>query len=514
MRKRFGLALSSLLALSVAGGVFAQDPSLDAVATRLDLPAATKFELSQGEVAAPQLYGNPSVLYAFSVTEDALIRIHAESPLADTVLGLYDDQLNEVAWNDDWWGADNDNWHSLISQPLSPGTYYLMAGGYWAHSEGQVRLTITAQSLELEVDQQLSVPASVELILSELMPQAGKYSGPGHLFSFDLTEPQVVELRALSDDVDTVLVLYDEAMNELADNDDWSGDAVGWESRIIRQLDAGTYHVIVGAYWSGDTGLVQFSLSELDVIAEGGGELGIPDAAEVLVDDHLPAVGHYSGPGQTFRFSLAEPAVVVIRAESADVDTVLVLHDSDMNMITHNDDWYGGAGSANWESQIAERLESGDYYVTVGGYWPSSQGVLTLSIEYGSDSLIHDWPSAPQLGVPESTVVHLEEDMPPAGENFSGPGQVFRLTVPRDMQLQVSAASAASSDRHIDAVLILYDSARQLIAYNDDNYGDWSEVSGKSRITELVEAGEYYLVVGSYFSRSGAVDVMIEAVDE
>lgn len=485
---------------------------LDQVATELVLPAAEKFELRQGQVAAPELYTEPSALFRFELAEEALVRIHAEAADVDTVLALFDASLTQRAWNDDWYGGNSNNWESLINELLGPGTYYLIAGGYWSSSEGLVTLEVTTQTLEAAPDQQLNVPQTVEVFLSSAMPPAGPYSGPGQLFSFTLAEPQVVQLRAESAEVDTVLVLYDEQMNQLADNDDWhGGDSNAWQSLITQQLQPGTYHVIVGAYWAGSSGPVLLELSQVDVVAEGGAELSIPSSVEVYLDEHLPTVGEYFGPGQTFGFTLDSDAVVVIHAESAEVDTVLVLADENMNMITHNDDWLG-ARDNNWHSRIAQPLEAGTYHVIAGGYWASSQGLLSLSIDYGDDSQVHNWDSAPALSVPQQLVVQLEEDMPSAGGSFSGPGRAFRLHVPRDMELQLSAASASGSPRHIDAVLLLYDTNLQLITSNDDNHGDWSDVSGRSRITRSVEAGDYFVVVGSYFMRSGSVELIVEEV--
>src|SRR5690625_4280202 len=177
------------------------------VAVDLTVPAAEKFELRPGEVAAPDLYSEPNVLFRFELTEDLLVRIHAESEDADTILALYDADLNELGFNDDWFGSSQ-NWESLIVSRLAPGTYYLVAGGFWTSTEGVVALEVTGQPVDTAAERQLSLPGSAEVVLTADLPPAGPFSGPGQLFSFTVSETQLVELYAESADVDTVLVLY------------------------------------------------------------------------------------------------------------------------------------------------------------------------------------------------------------------------------------------------------------------------------------------------------------------
>lgn len=414
------LIMCAVLALGVTASAAAQLERIAEIAQALDIPATEQFMISPDEVAVRELYNNPSALFSFSLAETALVTIHAESVDVDTVLALFDSDLTELDWNDDWYGGVSDDWESLISRALEPGVYYVVAGGFCSSSEGPVQLQVTAESMELTPDQQLSLPGTLDVLLAADSPQAVAYGGPAERIGFTISEPRVIQLHARSEEVEPLLSLFDERLNQLALNDNWRGEGSSErQSRITVQLEAGSYYAEISAAAPDSYGLVQLQLQELAAIPTGGTELQVPASILLYLDERMPSAGEYMGPGLMFSFNLAERSVIVIHAESDSIDTTLELLDADLRRVDHNDDWLGG-NSSNWESRIVRRLEPGTWHVIAGGYWPSSRGTLTLSLDHGDDSMIHNWDSAPTLTVPEQILVQIDEGMPEVGWNFSG----------------------------------------------------------------------------------------------
>jgi len=184
----------------------------------------------------------------------------------DTVLSIYDDTGVLVAENDD----SGDTYWSRVGTTLEPGDYVVAIGAGIA-SPGLVpyRLSITVRGLEetdeIEpnggADTAMPIPwsaAAAVIVNASIDPE-------DDVDAFQLTlasETTVVFETGPSADAlgsyDTTLTLYDDAMIEIAYNDDADGS---W-SRIEQTLSAGTYVVVVESFFGDEVFDYTLTISE------------------------------------------------------------------------------------------------------------------------------------------------------------------------------------------------------------------------------------------------------------
>lgn len=199
---------------------------------------------------------------------------------------------------------------------------------------------------------------------------------------------------------------------------------------------------------------------------------------------------------KAYAFRGEEGQTVHIRLGSDDFDTYLSLFDPNGLVLEWNDDDWDSYGSGfAWNSTLAVVLpESGRYTVVVSGYSAWDYGDFQLSIDEGTAVSLRDFSDALPLQVPGELSVSISPDMPPTGDGFSGPSQLFSFDVAEDLLLRVHATSET-----LDPVLLLYDADGALITFNDDHYDPANEESWlDSLISAELAAGSYYLVAGTY----------------
>jgi hypothetical protein len=245
-------------------------------------------------------------------------------------------------------------------------------------------------------------------------------------------------------------------------------------------------------------------LSSLPVLARGLTAGFAPEVWDWYVDE--------SGRAD-FSLSLAEGLSVQVDAGSDTLDTVLTVFDADGNLLFENDDHPEVIGS---NSRVVERLEAGEYCVSVRGF-AGAGGEFAVSVAMpGEGPDLGGGAGGGFGGAADPTVctapgtVDLAAGLAPGFAAVALPGLVgadgpadFRLSASAAVELQLDAASD-----QIDTVMTLYTADGTYLSENDDDF----EAGGtNSRILTTLDAGSYCLRVRSFGGESGPFTVAVAA---
>ena len=162
--------------------------------------------------------------------------------LSDSVVGLYDADEQELAYNDD----HGDSLASrIIWEATSSGEYYAAVEGY-----GTGSYTLTVAVSDITDDHADAVEEATAVTVGEAVQGALDHTADIDVFVFQAEEGVFYQIDvALGTLSDSVVVLYDADEQELAYNDD-HGDSLA--SRIIWEAtSSGEYYAAVEGYGTG-----------------------------------------------------------------------------------------------------------------------------------------------------------------------------------------------------------------------------------------------------------------------
>lgn len=331
---------------------------------------------------------------------------------------------------------------------------------------------------------------------------------------FTLGAPMAVRIEAAADNAesDTLVELFD-ATGRLVVIDDDSGG--GLSSRAEPELEAGLYCVaMMGFGGEAVGGQMQVSRLEMAAITPGlaGGFAGMDsDAPFVGIDPCLadtPATLLGQGPVDAqvmtgisatgsaadspyFRFTLASPQSLSVRAENIDADPYVYVFDGQGRLLGENDDF------DTFDSRVdfVQPLPAGEYCIGLRALWDATLPI-TVSIS-GSDArsaalegyamgeiappLDGSW-QVEDLGLLPSQITR-EVQVPGAQ------AQWFVMEVPRAGLLLITADEISDSD----PVISLFDASGVLLGMNDD-----AHETINSQIALPVTPGRYVLAVRQF----------------
>ena len=178
-----------------------------------------------------------------------------------------------------------------------------------------------------------------------------------------LLEPTWVRADLQSEDFDTVLEVYGPYGQFLAEND----DAIGTDSRLLLELEAGRFEFIVRGYQEDAEGVYRFDIAPYDPP---------PQVTRIV-----PAPGVYEGNLRAeaidlYLLEIARPQRVLIALSSAVFDTYLEVFAADGSWIDTNDD-FGGT-----DSRLELSLAAGLYRIEVSGFWSDDEGAYRISFAW------------------------------------------------------------------------------------------------------------------------------------
>ena len=212
---------------------------------------------------------------------------------------------------------------------------------------------------------------------SNVLPD-GSFYNP---YRFEGQAGQTITIDMSSQDVDSYLILLSPDRDDFSIQDDDSGGSLN--ARISTQLPyTGSYLILANTVSQGEEGSYQLRLSQ-----GAGGQVGNGQAPTRPSGVGLRQQG-VLGPGdrtlqdgsyfQEFTFQGRAGQNVLIRLESPDFDTYLILTDDARNRVGENDD----ANPNTTNSQIAVQLpRDGTYRVLVNSYQRGGQGRYLLTVE-------------------------------------------------------------------------------------------------------------------------------------
>ncbi|MDZ7704721.1 MAG: hypothetical protein U5L04_09600 [Trueperaceae bacterium] len=209
----------------------------------LTLPAEVSGELSSDDAIRDNSYAD---LYTLSIAETTTVVIDMTSDPLDTYLYLEAADGTEITTNDD----GGESFNARIRQELEPGDYRIIATTFFSDAIGSYTLSVReAEEVELEPSGELSIPAEVAGELST--DDARRNDSYIDLYLLTVEETTNVTITMTSDPVDPYLYLETEDGMQIAENDD---GAQGFNAKISRELEAGTYRILIGTFTPDATG--------------------------------------------------------------------------------------------------------------------------------------------------------------------------------------------------------------------------------------------------------------------
>lgn len=331
---------------------------------------------------------------------------------------------------------------------------------------------------------------------------------------FTLGQPGEIRVEAApaTEFGDTVLELFD-AQGRLIVTDDDSGGALS--SRAELALQPGDYCLAVTGY-AGDAVVadLQVSRPEMPALTAGlfggfAGTEGFPPFVGIqpcLPETPATVLGQGPIDGQLaqgvratntiagapyYRFALASPQALTIRAENPAADPYIYLFDGQGGLLAENDDY----DSLNSRIDLTAPLPAGSYCiamralsdanlpvtVSVAGYDAGQVALEAYAMGEAAPPLDGSYPVA-SLGVLPSRMTH---DVAVQGMQ----AQWFSVEVPAYGMLLVNADEVTDSD----PVLSVFDEFGRSLGFNDDANGTLN-----AELTVRVPPGRYLIAVRQY----------------
>ena len=247
---------------------------------------ATRVGNLGGDCESPNYSGRLARYYSFTLGQAESVEINLVSSAFDTFLALRagTDAAGRLVVSDDDGGQGT---NSRISTALSAGTYTIEATSYATGVTGAFTLTATAAGggggggCALN---DLGALSGTVTRVGDLGDDCASPNYSGRLaryYSFTLGQAGSVTVDLVSSAFDTFLTLRADAgvSGRLVASDDDGGQ--GTNSRIARELPAGTYTIEATSYAAGVTGA--FSLT-VTTTADGGGNATDRAVLEALYD--------------------------------------------------------------------------------------------------------------------------------------------------------------------------------------------------------------------------------------
>ena len=451
------------------------------------------------DCVSPNYSGELARFYSFTLETPAAVEIDLVSSDFDAWLALRegaDVEGRALVQDDD--GGQGTN--SRIATELAAGTYTIEATSFAAGDTGAFTLTVTAAGAGVggcALDDLGAVSGTV-MRVGDLDGDCESPSYPGRLaryYSFTLEQAGPVEIDLFSTAFDTFLALREgtDAAGPLVVSDDDGGE--GTNSRIDRELAAGTYTIEATSYATGVTGAFTLTVTAAGVGVGGCAldDLGALSGTATRVGNLGDDCESPSYPGRLARyysFTLGQAGPVEIDLVSSVFDAFLTLREgTDVAgpLVVSDDD--GGEGT---NSRIETELSAGTYTIEATSYATGVTGAFTLTVTTAGDGGVGGC-ALDDLGALSGTATRagsLGDDC----ESPSYPGRLARyysFTLGQAGPVEIDLVSSA-----FDTFLALRegtDVAGGLVASDDDG-GQGTN----SRIETDLAAGTYTIEATSY----------------
>jgi len=184
------------------------------------------------------------VVYQFSVAETYSVTMSMCGASYDSYIWLYDSGFNQIGGDDDACGGPG---ASLLTQTVTPGTYYIVCEGYSTNC-GNYTLDVYANPINAGTFNACELVHYTDS--KNTCGYANEVAGLSNdvIYSFVLGATQEVTMSLCTGtSYDSYIYLYDAAYSLIGENDDACS---GNSSSLTQTLIAGTYYLVVEGYGS------------------------------------------------------------------------------------------------------------------------------------------------------------------------------------------------------------------------------------------------------------------------
>lgn len=439
----------ALAALVLLGNIWLAGAWVVQESEYITIGQTIEAHLEQGERATWLLTGDTPVH----------VDIDAYSTEFDTHLQIFNEDGERLRYNDDW----HETKDAHVGLAIEPDkTYTIVVSSYENTGSGLYQLSV--KETRIQVGQRARGRMWQGQPVAWLIEQ--------------VNTPTTVNIDVTSEDFDTLLSVFDQAGNKIAENDDRPGDTDSLLTGVLLAPDE-QYTIVVSSYQAlqqGDFVLSVFATD--DASSAESGETTGDSATTILttpVETTLSPGSTVTGsiqPGDSASWTIVveEPVTVTFDLHSDEFDPFIELYDAGENRIRYNDDRQEGES----DSRLAGvPLAAGQpYKVVVRSYNNQAQGTYQLSAETA------------RIGPDEKVTAMLRYE-------------------PVRWHIEVAAHTVVKIDLHseaFDTQLTVYDQQGNQIAFNDDWQGDLN-----SHVEEVeLWPGETYIIEAVSVDNQGA----------
>ena len=515
---KYAVAVLTLLVVLTACSKNVVSPGND---IRGELPEKTHTLGQLWNEAGSQLFAMGKLVDLNTYTEehtfsgDGIMVIDVQSSDFDPVAAVIDAEGSLVAFNDDWKGSENariviDEAPSggkllVFSPDDSRGLYDVVvregdADDLQAFSEATDLSSGTVSGAVSETGRN---PA-LEAVLQEALQNDVYVHNfeTAELYPLRVQNEELVSISVQSDYFDTYLVLMEveeESYRYVTDNDDYDGT----NSRIVQEIPAGDYIVLVMPYSEGGYGDFDLSVEPVSEEAMEKVEVEAPLQnteysglvapernfamtwwPEMLSSWDVPGFLSPFTPVAAFTFDVDQPGIYQLDAFSdMDVCLTLIRTDTDSVQMTGYNDDYQDLGT---DSRLLAPLLPGSYAALVSAYSSSMEGEVGFSWMTGDEEV-----GSLRRGAVEEVFTPVETE-----------SLIYSFNVRQGTEYTVSVTS-----QEMDPVITLYLSDGSVLVNDDGGEGTNSLLTF---IPETDQDGTCYLVVEKYSPAEGTFTVELD----
>lgn len=363
-----------------------------------------------------------SQMYMFTVDSSGYyaIRTFYYSTDADTILTLYNSSMTEIAYNDDIYSG---NRYSRIEAYLTPGTYYV---GLSEYDEEPIYCQLAVEEFDIKT---ISTGGTANV--------TNEYEGY-YKFTVSSSGTYIIGTKFYSQNSDTYLVLYDGEIASESTRIDYNDNDSSNYSRIVVDLDAGTYYIRATTYDYLKEAARKKTYCKLSLTKQSS-----TPSADYAADIDIT----YPSNNSTVR--LYDGASLKISGTASNVSNVTIkVNGSTVSGVKKT----GNRFECNYTPD-----ESGDYTIVAtgsasyGGSNPSDTVNVTLLVNDDGDTF--DTATSVKVGTERTAAIDYEEDI-----------DCFMFVPSRSDMYSIYTTGST------DTVVSVYNSLYSLNAYNDDDF--------------------------------------------
>ncbi|MCA9534174.1 MAG: PPC domain-containing protein [Myxococcales bacterium] len=461
---------------------------------------------------------SPEHVYAFTVTERAMVDIALESSFDGALYLMTACGTNELACNDD----NPDTAHSRLRVTLDPGTYYVAVDGYGSPSQGDYSLSVQAQSM-----QSVAQVCSAAPPLTPGVPVRGDTSGsadyfqatcaggahsPDNVYRLSVAQPSRLRLRQSTPGHDGAIYVRsacDAAASEVMCNDDHGTTAA---SMVTGVLQPGEYFVFSDGYSGGQSQAAGSYELVADLAPLTGGQANGDTCASPLPqqvgnlavdtfqasDDMAGSCGGQGAPDVVMALNVTARSRLRVNALNSEFNGVVYVRGGQCAVATGEVACGQLAAGAQGLDTV---LAPGTYHLVIDGADASSFGQADLDVQLEDLAAMERMCRTaaritPGRTINGTTVGESDNFQATCAGNAASPDRVYQLRLTRRMTVR---AHMTTTD--FDGALhIRRDCADATteVACNDDFEGQ-----RQSMVETTLDAGTYFIIVDG-FSRNNA----------